>query len=87
MRRLGANVTNVRYITGSELKHLGCVGTSCNYSQNAPSWVYSTSYWIEFTSGTTNLNIRSDGYLDLAGAETPSVGIRPVIEMNYSDIK
>ena len=88
LRRLGANVTNVRYITGSELENLGCVNdASNNYCLNAPSWVYSTSYWIEFTSGTTNLNIRSDGYLDLAGARTPSVGVRPVIEMNYSDIK
>ncbi len=88
LKRIGANVTNIRGITSSEFLSLGCGSNDASkYCQNAPSWVYSTSYWTEVNIGGLQFFLSSNNNFNFDTRSVSSVGVRPVIEMNYSDIK
>ena len=78
LRKLGGNVTG-RLISTDELSALKCSGSSCT---NAPSWVYSTSYWTGSASNSTNIwNVHSNGYYgnNYKYSDGHAWGVRPVI--------
>ena len=86
LKQLGCNYIDIGLISFEELKELGCDFHSC---QNAPSWIWSTSY---FTSspydddGSHTLGIYSTdgkiyGFPYWNGAV---LGIRPVIEISIN---
>ena len=79
-------VGNARLISYSELINLGC-----NFNDrtcvNAPRWVYSTSYWTNTGSATTELNllwrVQSDGsFTTRSYLIKYTYGIRPVITIS-----
>ena len=72
------NIENARLISLEELESLGCVGSSC---EDAPKWVYSTSYWAGTARDAYSiLEVDSGAY---CGAIEPyaedNFGVRPVI--------
>ena len=79
-------IEEARLIKTEELKSLGCSidNRSCD---DAPSWIYATSYW----SGMASLNIGvwtvlSDGRFERTRYDTNNyVGIRPVIKILKSE--
>ena len=65
-----------------ELKGLGCSDSSYSCS-GAPSWVYATSYWSGYVSGTNYVwYVYSDGEFDYERggySNSRNFGCRPVI--------
>ena len=77
--------TESRLITKSELEMLGCSGDLCN---NAPSWVYATSYWTGTSDGANNVwDVFSNS--DFANSSNCNYdsyfGVRPVITISKSE--
>ena len=86
LNSVGVSHLTGRLITKDELIGLGCSVDDSSCSE-APSWVYSTSYWSGTASSSTALYsvIGTDltGYTyNLASRN----GVRPVIEMSVDDI-
>ena len=75
---LGVTPSEARLITYAELTSLGCSGSSC---KNAPSWVYSTSYWSGSarTSGYVWYVASGGGFYDGNYSANGANGCRPVI--------
>lgn len=85
LTNMGIDISSARLITKSELETLGC--SEDDDCGDAPSWVYSTSYW----SGTaysssqvwrvlSNARFNSNSY-----SSEGEVGVRPVIEISESE--
>jgi hypothetical protein len=89
LENIGADVLGARLITIDEIGNLGCHIASSDCS-NAPSWVYSTSYWSE-SPYTTDWGwvIRSSVGVDIGCYYdyNYNLGVRPVIEILESEIK
>ena len=86
LTNLGANILFARLITKAELEKLGC--NEDDYScSNAPSWIYSTSYWLGSAIGTVDVwSVRSSAYFDTYYYDTDyGLGVRPVIEISESE--
>ena len=82
---LGTNLKTARLITKEELEGLGCIVSSESCSQ-APSWVYSTSYW---SGSAYNTSIRDLWFVDSTGyygkylySGDYELGVRPVITIS-----
>lgn len=85
---LKANIQKARLITYDELSNLGCITATCT-SATAPYWLFNTTYWTSTASSNTQIYVISD-FGRLSGVSYSlrgSVGIRPVIEVNKSDIE
>ena len=87
LERLGVNITSISNINETQLKELGCslgIPTSCT---NAPNWLYSSTYWTTWSAGSDNnalhMFVESTGGIDFTGA---SAGVRPVIELDYTNL-
>ena len=79
------NITNIRLITKRELENLGC-DSSINFCSNAPSWIYSTTYWVG-TSLSSNANYVWDVASNSGFGSNPfdydeHIGVRPVITIS-----
>ena len=88
LKEIGApsNITG-RLLTYNEVSTLGC--DSNNYScENAPTWVYETSYWLGSASFTYNVwGVSSSGYFGNDGFYYDNyIGVRPVVVVSTSDI-
>ena len=88
--KFGVDVVEARLITYDELKNsetFSCstVG-SCTSSKY--SWIYSTSYWVNYTNGSVYVwNIYSDGRFNCNNYSSAKYfGVRPVIVLKKSDI-
>ena len=85
LEKQGVEINEARLIKKEELEALGCAESSC---KNAPSWIYSTSYW----SGTSN----GDNYIILVDTDGSFYGntysyvcicgVRPVIKIPISSL-
>lgn len=85
LNNLGSSIENARLITYDELKKLGCVleGNMCG---NAPSWVYSTTYWTQTAGDDEKVwNVISNGYAYADLYDCNRRGVRPVIEIYVND--
>ena len=85
LNNLGSSIKNARLITYDELKKLGCVleGNMCG---NAPSWVYSTTYWTQTAGDDEKVwNVISNGYAYADLYDCNRRGVRPVIEIYIND--
>lgn len=86
LTNMGADISSARLITKAELEKLGC--NEDDYScSDAPSWVYSTSYWSGSARDTdfvwiVNSFATFDG--DYYSDDIPH-GVRPVIEISLSE--
>ena len=83
---MGVDISSARLITKAELEKLGC--NEDDYScSNAPSWIYSTSYWLGSAIGTADVwSVRSSAYFDTYYYDTDyGLGVRPVIEISESE--
>ncbi len=75
----GITPTETRLITYDELESLGCSSENRNCS-DAPSWVYSTSYWTGTVSGRGVWGVRNDSdFVSAMNGLKDTFGIRPVI--------
>ena len=85
---LGANISNARLITKLELETLGCISNDESCS-DAPSWVYSTSYWTETAySSIETFFVFSYGRFGNAYCLGEALfGVRPVIEIPISEFE
>ena len=87
LQSLGYTSVNIKLLNYDDMIALGCIrsGYSC---EAAPSWVYSTGYWI----GSTNdyyriMGIDSTGFFGYAGFENGKIfGLRPVITISKTDL-
>ena len=74
-------------LTYSQAENLGC--SYSNYScSGAPSWVYSTKYWLGSYDGYNNVwSVFSNGnFLDVDYGIDYDYGVRPVITISTSEI-
>ena len=85
LANIGADISSARLITKAELETLGCSSdSSCD---DAPSWVYLTSYW----SGTANdpnyvwAVSSAAEFTDCDHDNDNKIGVRPVIEIPISE--
>ena len=89
LKEIGApsNITG-RLLTYNEVSTLGC--DSNNYScENAPTWVYETTYWLGSAYGRRNVwAVGSYGYFGSGRAFRSDyfLGVRPVVVVSTSDI-
>ena len=89
LESLGLTITEARLIKQEELVELGCSAEDRKCT-DAPSWVYSSTYWTGSASGTSELaiwdvisngNFHSDTH-----ANSEEIGVRPVIVIPSSEI-
>ena len=85
---LGANISNARLITKSELETLGCISNDESCS-DAPSWVYSTSYWTgtAYSSSDTFFVFSYARFGNAYCLGEALFGVRPVIEIPTSEFE
>jgi len=77
---LGITLQEIRLITIDELDNLGCVVDSCH---DAPSWVYSTSYWTGSFDESVFVYAVNDIEVHLTVPSTyDRYGVRPVITIS-----
>lgn len=84
LTNMGVDISSARLITTAELETLGCsIGFSCS---DAPSWVYSTSYWSGSANETSNVwRVYSYAGFDSSTFDNDrGIGVRPVIEISES---
>ena len=82
----GLDISSARLITKAELEKLGC--NEDDYScSDAPSWVYSTSYWSGTAGGTSYVwGVNSDAFFSDDDYDRDDVlGVRPVIEIPLTE--
>ena len=85
LTNMGVDISSARLITKAELEKLGC-NEDDNSCSDAPSWVYSTSYWSGSAYDTDDVwSVYSNAYFGSIdyGYDT-GVGVRPVIEISES---
>ena len=88
LTNIGADISLARLITKEELEKLGCSSSdyTCN---NAPIWIYSTSYWSSSAYASSdiwyvdNFGTFIDGFYD----NDMNIGVRPVIEIPISEFE
>jgi hypothetical protein len=79
LENLSVDVSDARLVTIEELENLGCVSVNRN-CREAPSWVYSTTYWAGTVSSSFEVwHVGSDGVLNDSTPEYSCNGVRPVI--------
>ena len=79
---LGVTPSEARLITYEELTSLGCSSSSCN---NAPSWVYATSYWSGSAYSSSRVwYVNSSGSIYRGFSDASNFGCRPVITISRS---
>lgn len=85
LTNMGVDISSARLITKAELEKLGC-NEDDNSCSDAPSWVYSTSYWSGSASDTNDVwDVDSNADFDNGDFSNDSkVGVRPVIEISES---
>lgn len=86
LTNMGADISSARLITKAELEKLGC--NEDNYScSDAPSWVYSTSYWSGSASDAYGVwYVYSYAYFDFTNYYSDlEFGVRPVIEIPLTE--
>ena len=86
LTNMGADISSARLITKAELEKLGC--NEDDYScSDAPSWVYSTSYWSGSADDAYYVwCVVSDASFDLDNYSIDyGLGVRPVIEISESE--
>ena len=84
---LGKSSATLKIITFDDLLSLGCDG-STHVCTNAPSWVYSTSYWTQ-TKGTYSTSLRTVtfwGEISDSSYDNYFLGLRPVITIKKSEL-
>lgn len=86
LNELGGYVKDVNLITLAELKALGCGDSFC---KSVPSFLYTTSYWVDSTSSNNvSYTVRTDGALrTYQVSRGDRYGVRPVITISKSLIK
>ena len=87
LQTLGIEVQTARLITAKELKSLGCesLNSTC---KDAPSWVYSSSYWTGTPTGTESINDINSSTKSRTSNYYYSehlFGVRPVIEISLTE--
>ena len=85
LTNMGVDISSARLITKAELEKLGC-NEDDNSCSDAPSWVYSTSYWSGSAYGTSAVWIvYSSADFDFNDYDYDiAFGVRPVIEISES---
>ena len=86
LTNMGVDISSARLITKAELEKLGC--NEDDYScSDAPSWVYSTSYWSGSAFDTSSVwTVDSNaGFDDYNFYADDAFGVRPVIEISESE--
>ena len=84
---LGKSSATLKIITVDDLLSLGC-DRSTYICTNAPSWVYSTSYWTQ-TKGTYSTSLSSAafwGVITDTSYDSNYMGLRPVITIKKSEL-
>lgn len=88
LTNMGADISSARLITKAELEKLGC--SSDDYScSDAPSWVYSTSYWSG-SAFVTDIVWTISSFADFGYDSYDTgfgIGVRPVIEIPTSEFE
>ena len=85
LTNMGVDISSARLITKAELEKLGC--NEDDYScSDAPSWVYSTSYWSGSARGTNCVWFVSSSasFVYSSCNYDHDFGVRPVIEISES---
>ena len=85
LTNMGVDISSARLITKAELEKLGC-NEDDNSCSDAPSWVYSTSYWSGSAYDANRVwSVNSDANFDFSIYNYGSAfGVRPVIEISES---
>ena len=88
---MGYNVKDATLLSKEQAVDLGCDNTSSNFSNrclNAPSWVYTSSYWLGTAYQSYPYMIQSNSYIAYlySASSIFGAGVRPVIKINKSDI-
>ena len=84
---LGKSSATLKIITVDDLLSLGC-DRSTHICTNAPSWVYSTSYWTQ-TKGTYSTSLLPVGFWGVitdTSYNSNYMGLRPVITIKKSQL-
>ena len=84
---LGKSSVTLKIITVDDLLSLGC-DRSTHICTNAPSWVYSTSYWTQ-TKGTYSTSLLPVGFWGVitdTSYNSNYMGLRPVITIKKSQL-
>ena len=86
---LGVIPTDARLLTCNEAEILGCINSNGNrHCQNAPSWVYKTSYWLGTAFENHKILVAAIGYGMFYGGHDYNknylLGVRPVIVIPMS---
>ena len=88
LTNMGVDISSARLIKKAELEKLGC--NEDDYScSDAPSWVYSTSYWsgsardADFVWSVISYAV----FVDSDSNRDDDVGVRPVIEIPISEFE
>ena len=83
LESFGAKIVEARLIKGDELVKLGCSysDSKCN---NAPKWVYSSSYWTASAIDSSNIRYINvwGGFVYRGCVNADYFGIRPVITIS-----
>ena len=86
LESIGVITDDVRLIKFNELTELGCSKEE-NSCSNAPSWVYSTSYWTGDVVGQYGWSVRTTGeFNNLIYTNKATFGLRPVIVANINTL-
>lgn len=86
LKEKNVSIEEARLIKFEELETLGCNRTNLNCN-DAPEWVYKTSYWTGAAHGSTTLwRVYSDGaFGSLIYSSDIYFGVRPVIKISLSN--
>ena len=84
LKSLGVSSVFASLMSYEQIVSLGCSGLSCI---GAPSWVYSTSYWLGSASSSRNVWIdRMSGFYNVAFSDSILFGVRPVVTISTDEV-
>lgn len=93
LENMGVQVIEATILTHNEAVALGCGSSQVDDCNNAPAWLFSTSYWLkDALDGSTHIwsieSYGSNNYItvDYTYEERSVIGVRPVIVMKKSKI-
>lgn len=86
LHELGIENITGRLLSYKEVYRLGCNERGCN---NAPSWLYSSAYWLSTASGRVGIwgEAGQNGVVSADADRNVGFGIRPVIEIPMEYLK